>query len=241
MNTKRIGIALVTCFCVILPAAAQKNVKLSPILARVNQYAQVNTPQSIPLTVKTLKIINLPTRPSVHLLFDTPLPRKSSVRLVPPRQVYPLLYKLGQRKMFVPRDIVNSTKALYRGMALKNIDELKNILTIGLEIQKSNFTKRIFAACDPLTAILYAQPTHLYDAKADWPVLIKIPITPALKQYAPVQFATTEAFQKTIPASAISDVWVLLEVNQKADWYKAVLANEEILLFPAHGQLQDIP
>ena len=239
---QRISITLAACFCLALPAAAQKNIKFLPrVLARNSQYVRGNDPYSIPLAVKTLKIVNLPARPSVHILFDTPLPRKSSIRLVPTRQVYPLLYKLGEHKIFVPRNFVSQTKSLYRGMSITDTDDLKNILANGLEINKSNFKEGIFTAYNPLTAVLYAQPTHLFNKKADLPVLIKIPITPSLEQYASVQFETARAFRQSIPAKAISDVWILLEVNKKADWYKAVLEDGEIVLFPAHVQLQEVP
>ena len=197
--------------------------------------------QSIPFDVKTLKIINLPDRPRVRIRFDVPLQPgvKNSVRLVSPRQVYPTLYKLGERKMFVPRDFVNQTKALYRGIAITDLDELKNILSRGLEINKSNFGKKIFTAYEPLIAVLYAQPTHLFGEQANLPVLIKIPLTPSLEQYPSEKFETARAFQQSLPADAVSDVWILLEVNKKADWYRAVLENGEIVLSPAHGQLQD--
>ena len=234
MNSiQRISIILITCFCLALPATAQKNIK-----SLQHFWAQSNAAQ--PLPVKTLKIRNLPLRPRVHIAADIPpAPHgKSSIRLVPPRQVYPLIYRLGERKMFVPQDFVNRTNALYRGMAITDLDELKNILTNGLETDKSYHHKKIFTAYEPLTAVLYAQPTHRFNAKADLPVLIKIPLTPALEQYTSDRFETARAFRQNIPAQAISDVWIFLEVNKKADWYKATLENGEIVLLPAHGKLQ---
>lgn len=237
-----LSIALAICFCWALPVAAQKNIKpLQPGLARRVQGAQQSAALSRPLAVKTLKIINLPARPSVRILLPTAPHVKNSVRLLPPRQVYPTLHKLGKRKMFVPRDFVNQTEALYRGMAIASIDELKNILTNGLELKKSNYPKQIFTAYNPLTAVLYSQPTHRFNAEADLPVLVKIPRTPALAKYAPEEFATALAFRKSVPAEAISDVWVLLEVNKQADWYKAFLEEGEVVLLPADGQLQDAP
>lgn len=235
---QRISITLATCCCLVLPATAQKNLtSLQRALTRAS------AAQTLPLSVKTLKIINLPARPSVRILFDVPpAPRvKHSVRLVPPRQVYPLIYKVGEHQMFVPRNFVNSTKALYRGMAIANLDELKDILINGLKTTKSNHMKRIFTSHDPDTAILYAQPTHLFNEQANLPVLLKIPLTPAVEQYAQERFPMATAFLQDIPAEAIPDVWILLEVNKKADWYKATLEDGEIVLFPAHGQLQDIP
>lgn len=229
----RICILLVACCCLALPANAQKNVtSLQRALTRASTPA---------LTVKTLKITNLPARPSVHILLPTLPHVKHSARLVAYRRVYPLLYKVEERKMFAPRDLVNQTPALYRGLSVANLEELKNILINGLEKNRSNYDKKIFTAYEPLTAVLYAQPNHRFNTTADLPVLLKIPLTPALEQYKPERFATALAFRKNLPAEAISDVWILLEVNQKADWYKAVLDNGEIVLFPAHGQLQDVP
>lgn len=239
MNSiQRISITFVVCFCLALPAAAQKNIK-----SLQRALTQASTASTVPFTVKTLKIVNLPARPSVHILFDVPQAphTKTSVRLVPPRKVYPLLYKIEEQKMFVPRDFVNQTQALYRGMAITDIDELKNILVNGLETTKTNYKKKIFTAYDPLTAVLYAQPSHRFSENANLPILIKIPVTPALEQYAPQRFETAQAFRQNIPADAISDVWILLEVNKKADWYKVVLEDGEIVLFPAHGQLQAVP
>lgn len=239
---KHISIALATCLCLALPAAAQKNIKsFRPVLERKIQHAQPSNALTQPFAIKTLKIINLPSRPSVHILLPALPHVKNSVRLVPPEQVYPLLHKFKEQKIFVPRDLVNQTKALYRGMAVTNIDELKNILTNGLELNKSNYRKQIFTAYDPFTAVLYSQPTHLFNAQANLPVLVKIPVTSSLEQYDPEHFATALAFRQSLPADIISDVWVLLEVNKKPDWYKATLKDGEIILSPAGGQLQDIP
>ncbi len=239
---KHISITLASCLCLALPVAAQKNIKLfRPVLERKIQHAQPSNTLVRPLVIKTLKIINFSSRPSVHIVLPAQPRVKNSVRLVPSNQVYPLLHKLKEQKMFVPHDLVNQTKALYRGMTIANIDELKNILTNGLELNKSNYRKQIFTAYDPLTAVLYSQPTHFFHAQADLPVLIKIPFTPSLEQYTFTRFPTALAFHQNLPANAISDVWILLEVNKKPDWYKAILDDGQIVLFPAHGQLQDIP
>ncbi len=232
-NLHTLSLALVICFCLALPAGAQRPLKFLPRALTQNIATQ-------PLTLKTLQITNLPTRPRVQILLTTPRV-KNSVRLVPPRQVYPLIYKLEKRKMFLPHNFVTQAKALYRGMAIVDMDELKNILVNGLEVNKSHHNKKIFTAYEPATSVLYAQPTHRFDTKANLPILIKIPITLALEQYESIHFETARAFQQNIPASAISDVWVLLEVNQKADWYKAVLEDGEIILFPSHAQLYDVP
>ena len=239
-SLQRISITLAICLCLGLPAAAQKNGRA---LQRALTQGSQRVGATLPLTVQTLKITNLPARPSVNVWVDVPpAPHITpGVRLVAPRQVRSLLYKSGEHKMFVPQDFVNQTPSLYRGMAIENLDELKNILVNGLETRKTNFKNKIFTAYDPLTAVLYSQPTHRYSVNANLPVLIKIPITSFLEQYPSEKFATAQAFRQNILAGAISDVWVLLEVNQKADWYKVTLENGEIVLFPAHGQLQDAP
>ncbi|MBQ8032881.1 MAG: hypothetical protein IJ266_02855 [Elusimicrobiaceae bacterium] len=233
-NSHALSLALVICFCLALPAGAQRPLKSLP-----RAFTQAGATQ--PFTLKTLKITNLPTRPRVQILLSATPHVKNSVRLVPPRQVYPLIYKWRERKIFIPRNFVTQTKALYRGMSLTGIDELKNILVNGLDVNKSNYHKKIFTAYEPLTAVLYAQPTHQLNVQPHLPVLLKIPVTPALEQYAPQAFKTAQAFHNSVPASTISDVWILLEVNQKADWYKAVLEDGEIILFPSHAQLYDVP
>ncbi len=147
------------------------------------------------------------------------------------------------KKMFVPQGFLSKNKAFYRGMKLVSLEDLTNLFKNGLELGKSgNFPDKIYATSEASFAVAYAMPSTAYNSfwevEANLPVLIKIPATEELRQYAPEVFRYSETFRQDVPARFISDIWAFLEVNGKPDWYKVVWQNGELVFIPAPGKMR---
>ena len=191
-----------------------------------------------------LPIVNLPTRPVVQFHFKG-LPAPASlkpVRLLPQTKLFATLFVgtpksgFGDKQVFVPGGLIGPAKALYRGIKLADIEEVKNLLMNGLETRKVRMQSReIFTSFDPVHALLYAIPGST--DKAMLPVLIKIPFSPMLQEHISSQYPTATAFKWNIPAGLISDVWVLLDINGRPNWCKAVMQEGELVLLPGQGEL----
>lgn len=178
------------------------------------------------------------------------------VRRVSRSVAYPLLFQKNScsscGKVFIPRDMLASGKNIYRGMRL-TLEDVKNLLIDGLQISKvRHFSHRIFTDLEPFWSLVYATLHSSYSGyeKIDeenkhtyLPVIVRIPYSKNLKAYGADRSYTGDpsvvTFTKDIPATVISDVWVLWEVNDKKDWFKVVLEEGELLFLPAYGETHD--
>ena len=194
-------------------------------------------------------IANLPGSPAVK--FRLPLAadaEKSTASLVAPKEVYSLVFVQGPRamypkKMFVPPGFLSREKTFYRGMKFVSLEDLTGLFTNGLRLGKSaDFPDRIYVTSEASFAVAYSMPGTVYNGSvevvANLPVLIKIPATDELHQFAPEVFGRREVFQRDVPARFISDVWVFLQVNGKPDWHKVVWQNGELVFTPALGKMR---
>ena len=190
--------------------------------------------------------LNLPEAEVVQFRFPATLAPDISptARLVPREKVSDFLFSVGDMQQFgteqyfAPRDLVGPEKALFRGMRMRNIADLQNLFINGLQTDRVIlYSRKIFTSPDPLTALVYAVPNVGVDA--DLPVLVKIPLTPEVQSQILWEDYNRAFFGQDIPAAYISDIWVLLDVNGKPDWCKAVLRDGKPVLIPGYGQLYD--
>ncbi|MBR4682466.1 MAG: hypothetical protein IKP06_04100 [Elusimicrobiaceae bacterium] len=248
---KKILIMLFLVYC-IGPAFAQKGAgkaaqSLTGLERQVARAAQKTVRTA--LAAEYVPITNLPGSPTVK--FRLPFVagvEKSTAALLAPDDVYPLVFSKGPRatypkKMFVPQGFLSKNKNFYRGMKLVSLEDLTNLFKNGLELGKSvDFPDKIYATSEASFAVAYAMPSTAYNSfwevEANLPVLIKIPATEELRQYAPEVFRYHETFRRDVPAQFISDIWVFLEVNGKPDWYKVVWQNGELVFTPAPGKMR---
>ena len=199
--------------------------------------------------LENITIPNLPGTPTVT--FRLPFvagTEKSTASILPPNDVFPLIFSKGPRamfpkKMFVPQDFLSKEKNFYRGMKLTSLEDVENLLKNGLELGKSaDFPDKIYVTSEASFAVAYAMPSTSYNSfceiEANLPVLIKIPATDELRQFSPEVFRYHETFRRNVPARFISDIWVFLEVNKKPDWYKVVLENNELVFIHAPGEMR---
>jgi hypothetical protein len=141
-------------------------------------------------------------------------------------------------EIFAPRGIYGRERAVFRGLKL-NMNDLSNLLEHGLEVGKVRMpTQEMFASFKPEQALLFAIPN--ITVEADLPVLVKIPFTSEIEALVEWGSLDDVAFKQDIPAAAISDVWVLVNLDGKPDWCKVVLQDGNVSLIPGYGEVQEM-
>lgn len=214
------------------------------------QIARVAAQKYVRPTIGVLESITIPNLPGSPMVkFHLPFvanAEKSTASLLPPDDVFPLVFSRGPRamfpkRMFVPQGFLSKEKTFYRGMKLILLEDLVNLFQNGLELGKSvDFPKDIYVTSEGSFAVAYAMPgtghNQLFGVEANLPVLIKIPGTEELRHYAPEVFKYRETFRRNVPARFISDIWVFLKVNDTPGWYKAVVENNELILLSVPGE-----
>ena len=194
--------------------------------------------------LESANLMHSPQMPQVPgLIPHADVPSVSvEVELIPRTEVYNRIFwnssegNFADRRVLVPHGVVGSEKALYRGIRLRSLDELKNILVNGLETDKGVVRPgEVYTSFDPLRALNYTIPSQ--GINANLPVLMRIPYNSSLQQYLSSQDHYVIIFEEDLPASVISDVWVLLSINDRADWCKVVLLEDGKLAFvPGYGE-----
>lgn len=238
--------------CCVGAAFAQKGTgKALRNLPKVEeQIARVAAQKYVRPTIGVLESITIPNLPGSPMVkFHLPFvanAEKSTASLLPPNDVFPLIFSKSPRamfpkRMFLPQDFLSQEQAFYRGMKLSKLEDLTNLLQNGLELGKSaDFPNKIYVTSEGSFAVAYAMPSALYnqmvEVEANLPVVIKILGTEELRRYAPEVFEYRETFRRDVPARFISDIWVFLKVNDTPGWYKAVLEDNELILLPAPGK-----
>ena len=204
-----------------VPAAGQIEKNLAQQVQRACAASQVRLAQ----------ITNMPGQPTVQVRVDASVPVSSAAvlqaRMLPSRQVYQSISSVLSRRPYLPSAFAETKDVLYRGMRLTQLSDLENILRQGLEIRRTGYSELYFSYA-PSMALTYALPRSINEKEAgDFPVVVKVPITTQL----PVSCTGVNAqAYKDLPAEFISDVMVFLEINGHADWYKAILENDKLLL-----------
>ena len=195
---------IVICFC-ISPAHAQKR-WFSRFFRTTKPAVQAQVKRSIPVTPVTvtshIQIVNLPKQPVVQLRTpETSVPATLQGRVLNEQQMTPVVFPGGpsSRKTFIPPALNSQEPVGYRGMALNDLDELKNILENGLEFKRTA-NKGVFFSGHLHTALLFATPT-----KEKVVVLVQIqpPANIPLYEYY-YEYYT----KQDIPASALKTVMV---------------------------------
>lgn len=189
----------------------------------------------------SVQINNFQNHPRVHISTTIPVPDGTlSARVLAPYELSPEIFSSSQG--YVPLQFLTAEHAVYRGMKLENIEDLKNILTRGLEINKTQQLNKIYASSSLSVAIYYALPTLWNkwegEVQTDLPVLVKIPLTSyLLAENAPDNLGLRQVFYRDIPADMIEDVMVFLEVDGKPGWYKVILNEEKLILTPVANRV----
>ena len=168
----------------------------------------------------------------------TTQPPPTHANLLEPDILRSIVFPAGQ--VYVPQPFAEENPALYRGMKLSEISDIKNLLINGLEMKKSHYVGEIFTSPSLNVATNYALPV-LWDqyegeAQMEIPTLLRIPVTPLLLQTnAPEQFGFQWIFRRNVSAAHISDIMVFLNINNTPGWYKAVLENNYVIFVPVPG------
>jgi len=181
--------------------------------------------------VRLAQITNLPGQPAVQVRLDSPSTLSSSdilpARVLPSIQIYKSISLVRHNQLYLPRAFTETKNVLYRGMRFTNLSDLENLLLQGMEIRSTGYSE-IYFGYIPSTALGYALPWKVDEnVNGEFPVVTKVPVTPQLPV---LQTGVTAQVYKDLPAEFISDVMVFLEINGRADWYKAIMENNKLVL-----------
>ncbi|MBO4675903.1 MAG: hypothetical protein J5601_07475, partial [Elusimicrobiaceae bacterium] len=252
---KKLLIALLICCCV-SPLYAQRGRKFFPrkksvTVSRVQAALARTREKTTPTNVSHIQIIDLPDKPLVKLGGATNnTPAVLSAQMLIGADSWILIHPIDAigrytAQTFLPEDILENKESFYRGMRLGKLDEVKNLLVNGLELDKTNYSGEIYASLQVSISLWYATIGN-----ENLPVLIQIPATETLRSYAPEAFPTEGkhapkafrtgevcVFRRDIPARFISNIWVFLEVNGEPGWYKVTLEDGELVFTPAPSRV----
>ena len=241
---KKLLIALLICCCV-SPLYAQRGLGRTVMFGKrparthvLRNKIQHQIRQTVPVSappVSHIQITNLPDKPLVKLggtTKNTPAVLSAQMLIGDDAWFFIRPDAIGRytNQIFLPKDILENKASFYRGMRLGELDEVKNLLVNGLEVDKTNYSGKIYASLQVSVSLWYATTI----GKESLPVLIQIPATETLRSYAPEAFRTGDKciFRRDIPARFISNIWVFLEVDGEPSWYKVTLEDGELVFIP---------
>ena len=243
---------LVACF---FPALAQGEfiktgaeaaAGVSNLTEKVTQGVVHHTLNPAVPTVRWAQIVNLPGWPRVQVLTST----SSEAKVLSGR----LLFGTEQRnyvtldnslQLYVPKSFAAPGKHVFRGLRLKNLNELEHIARSGMEVEKTHH-EAIFCDYELSTPLSHSILTWgqlmcagLVDTDLTFPVLVKIPLTPEFLKENPMDLAAGfVVFRQDVPAHRMS-IMALLEINNRPGWYEVKLFNDKLLLTPEPSQKVD--
>lgn len=250
MTMKKLLVLILLCLCV-CPSYAQKNFWRG--LTHWKTPAAFNTKiessifrargRNVPLAGPHIQITNLPGEPLVKL-GTTDLPQDAGIlpaRLLTGDESHKVLFP-GEGffpPMYVPVALNTQEEVVYRGLKLYNLQDLQNILNKGLQYNKvsDEMNRKIYFSGTLRRAARYAVE---YDSpQNELPVLVKFTVpNKDLLNASPYVLGWDYYYTlRNIPSSCIQDVMVLLEVNGKPGWYKAVLEDGKPVFIPAPSQV----
>ena len=250
---KKFFTALLVCFCTEISFAqnlvgqAGKTVAqgLPDVPAKV---AQALAKNGVASSLVPVQITNLPAAISATQAWvavptsEIPAAAQAlSARVLPVDELRQAVSNDRKMKLYVPSALISGKYTLYRGLRLQNTDELQNILTHGMEIDKTHH-HTVFVSPNISVALGYMFPHQTarllgtFEEEA-LPVMIKIPVTQQLlrensPQKPQEEFGGRRVFYQDVPAEQISDVFVFLEVNNQLRWYKAVVEQGQLIFIP---------
>lgn len=228
---------LLICLCA-GPVFAQKKLEklrhiLTPSTAQIQRrvthvfkkHAAVSPQVLTPLPVKP---------PLVFVRHDLQKPLTANeLRLLTGADVTAKVFPTGllSGQFYAPVSLPSLEPVAYRGMSLKNLEELRYLLTNGMEVSKVSYSMsgKIFFSGSMYVAGLFAR-----HAKEQLAVVVKFKAPEDISLYHAQQSYYT---QTDIPPTAIKEVFVFLEVQGKPGWYKAALQDGQLTLTPAPSKL----
>ena len=197
---------------------------------------QVRVAQQLP-KLQTAKIINLRGQPLVLVRTDiSPATQEGlSIRLL---HVTEIAHHADDivKQLSIPELLMRKELLWYKGLQLRDLRDVENILENGLETWRSPF-REIFTSSSAKAALSYAFPT-LYRGMPDAliiPTVVSIlpePYDLQRKEFHTSKLVYTHIVHRDIPASKIADMVLLLEMDGSKGWYKVELDGNKLILTP---------
>lgn len=174
---------------------------------------------------------------------DTPVSSTGEVfQVLPDDALRARISNDDEMQLFIPQSFAQRDNVLYRGLRLHNTEELKNILTRGMETDKTHH-HIIYVSPNVSVALEYVFPHQTArllgtDTSEALPVLVKIPVTPRLlKENPPTKlpedFGGRRVFYNDIRPDEISEVAVFITVDNVSGWYLVTWENGQLVFTPA--------
>ncbi len=183
-----------------------------------------------------LHIANMPTKEPLlfaqHASLNTDPPQTVSGQLV---SAYNDSYATKNHNLdyfLIRQNKENNSeeRLLYRGMRLSNLEEVRHILLHGLETNKTNY-KAVYMSAAPFYARRFAE--ILPESKETLiPTIVAIEGN-ILVDHIDTDLGIGEYYSDTdIPADAIVHMFVFLNINQEAAWYRVVEWKDGMVFIP---------
>ena len=179
-----------------------------------------------------IQITNLPDQPRVWLHTQSPVQRNvvSSARMVKEDEFISVVFPDGleSKKIYIPPALYSQNPVGYRGIALNDIGELKNLLENGLEAQRSRDGKMFFSGWLP-TSLFFSK-----HAREKIPTIIQFQVPEDMLVY---KYNYDYFVMQDISPVYFNQVMIFLEVNGKPGWYTVTLENGELVFTEQTGQI----
>ena len=183
---------------------------------------------ALPAGQRLVQITNLPGRPVVRLKTD--LPASSSdilqARMLTGKEISNNVFSERWSKVQVPLSFNREEGVLFKGLRLRNLGEIKNILKNGLEIKKRTRFPVVFVTTYFVDAI--GSSAALY---GNMSVVVKVSLSPDIRSSLSTFFVRHEyMFRKDVPAANVLGMVVFMEVEGVGNWYQVTLENGTLVL-----------
>lgn len=199
--------------------------------------AQKGIAQQLP-KLQPAKIINLRGQPLVQVQTDiSPATQEElSVRLLHVTEVANHAGDVA-KQLSIPELLMQERFLWYKGLQLRDLRDVENILEKGLETWRSPF-REIFTSSSAKAALSYAFPTSYWGMPNTLIIPAVVSILPESydvqwKKFHPSKLVYAHIIHRDIPASKIADMVLLLEIEGNKGWYKVELKDTKLILTPA--------
>ncbi len=197
--------------------------------------------------LRSAQIVNLSGKPTLKIRLENPRPVSQAkllpVHLLTPQKMRDLVF--SREGLFIPEIIDAEEWTWFRGMQLKNLAELENVVKNGLELSKSHYEGKIHTTPALNIALGYTFPSR-YSSVAEEdekiiPVLVTIPYTRELEEeHAFYEDGFQYVFEKDVPTKYMRDILVFWSADGEPGWYKVTFENNELIFTPVRGKLQGL-
>ena len=232
----------------LIKAGVEKGIVLAEQVGREAAKAQLASPKMFALNFvnmpATVTALSVQTQLMLHPKELTALqlsPENNTVQaeFFPTKHLDRRMPEFDDLELYGVMGFRSQGPSVYRGVVLKDLQELENLLICGMEIDKTGYDG-IFTSRYLSVALDYAHRQY-----GNIPTLVQVPVTDFLLTRRMRGDMMEDVFNMDIPAYMISNVMVFVKINGKPGWYDVKLQEDKLIfsktaLWPEDMQ-QDVP